>query len=571
MPRISRSVIDSEQTSNELPQWLSEGVLAIDYLARRQRLEDVSKRLRVRRQGGYAGIDVFLFLMVLLCCRLRLSVKEFGEKIRRHTKCLGAVVGRRRLPTPSSVSRLLSAVTHEQLRPFAAWLLLSGCEPEKLLGHPLATSRDTRGEAWHVFDWDPTVTALRHRALPEGADLPEPARRSEDMASPGHMGRKRGEVRFSRVTVQHSGTGLWVYGALTDGPGDTAAMLPPALEAIVTTCQMAGAGMDRAIVRSDGGAGSVGWITECERSGARYLTRLSRYLLLEQPEVRRHLNEGIWHEVPSSGSGPCRAAAEVGWVTLPPSKESRAANGDALAPIRTRVVVSRFPAEDKAGAGTVIDGWQYELFSTNLSPEAWPAAEIVQLYYGRCAQENRFGQEDRELNLDRIFSYNLPGQELAVLIGLFLWNLRTVRGFEQLSPPSLVPQAQPRVEMRVDVAPMPLPEETLGDDRSLISAIAAPRAMPPPANKVGDDHLLTTTVAGQSSTPSQEYLAALDQLDWEAIVPTSAERQHRRRTWAERELWNALPDGARVAITFIQDAHTVSGYCVDLGAIDEAA
>jgi len=172
MPRIRRSVIGNAQTSNELPEWLSEGVLVIDYLARRRTLEQVALRLRVRRQGGYAGIDVFVFLVVFLCCRLPLCIKDFGEKIRRDTKRLAAVVGRKRLPTPSSVSRLLSAVSHEHVRLLGGWLLVSGCEPENVLRHPLASSRDTRGDGWHVFDWDPTVTALRHRALPEGAGLP---------------------------------------------------------------------------------------------------------------------------------------------------------------------------------------------------------------------------------------------------------------------------------------------------------------------------------------------------------------------------------------------------------------
>jgi len=63
----------------------------------------------------------------------------------------------------------------------------------------------------------------------------------------------------------------------------------------------------------------------------------------------------------------------------------------------------------------------------------------VAAYYARAAEENRFAQEDRELGLGRIFSYHLPGQELATAIGLALWNLRIARGFALQRPPEACP------------------------------------------------------------------------------------------------------------------------------------
>ena len=78
----------------------------------------------------------------------------------------------------------------------------------------------------------------------------------------------------------------------------------------------------------------------------------------------------------------------------------------------------------------VLDGWQYELYSTDLPAETWPEREIVAGYYGRTGQENRFHQEDQELGLDRIFSYHLPGQQLATLVGLFVWNHYVCRGMD---------------------------------------------------------------------------------------------------------------------------------------------
>ena len=62
-------------------------------------------------------------------------------------------------------------------------------------------------------------------------------------------------------------------------------------------------------------------------------------------------------------------------------------------------------------------------------------------YFGRAAEENRFAQEGRELGLDRIFSCHLPGQKLATLVGLSVWNLHIARGFA-LEPPPVEPPVQ---------------------------------------------------------------------------------------------------------------------------------
>ena len=178
-----------------------------------------------------------------------------------------------------------------------------------------------------------------------------------------------------------------------------------------------------------------------------------------EPEVRRHLNETTWHEVEDSGSGPKREAAELGWFTLPCAPETVRADGTPYDLVRARLVVSRFRSETGRGAGHLIDGWKYELFATDLVEEAWPAPELVTTYYGRTGQENRFSQEDRELGCDRIISYHLPGQHLANLIGLFVWNVRICRGLAQLEPPVEIPAQPPRravalaPKVRLDVPP----------------------------------------------------------------------------------------------------------------------
>jgi hypothetical protein len=69
---------------------------------------------------------------------------------------------------------------------------------------------------------------------------------------------------------------------------------------------------------------------------------------------------------------------------------------------------------------------------------------VVTTYYQRTSLENRFAREDRELGLDRISSYHLPGQNLACAIALFVWNLRITRGFALAGklpePPAQVPR-----------------------------------------------------------------------------------------------------------------------------------
>ena len=91
----------------------------------------------------------------------------------------------------------------EGVREVSGWLLAGVPEIDEVLEHPVVLTRDACGNGWHVLDLDPTVTTLRHRALPADDDLPEARRRSEETGAPGHSGRKRGDIVHRRVTVQH--------------------------------------------------------------------------------------------------------------------------------------------------------------------------------------------------------------------------------------------------------------------------------------------------------------------------------------------------------------------------------
>jgi hypothetical protein len=243
-----------------------------------------------------------------------------------------------------------------------------------------------------------------------------------------------------------------------------------------------------------------------------FLVRSAHYALLEETAIVEALRQATWCEVPSSGSGPIRLAAELGDVLLQPSKNTTTDEGERFDPACVRMVVSRFAAAHKSGAGVVIDGWQYELYATDLPASAWPAAETVELYYGRCGQENRFAQEDRELGLDRIFSYNLPGQELATLVALFLWNWRTCIGFTENPPP----QKPPTRAARHAVVAEPPPDRAATQNVTASSSMAS-LDLP----QTGEPF----TSALESSTQ-----ALLNQLPWDEIVaglPPDWERAQR--------------------------------------------
>jgi hypothetical protein len=138
--------------------------------------------------------------------------------------------------------------------------------------------------------------------------------------------------------------------------------------------------------------------------------------LLEAPAVRTALETRPWSAVQDSLSGPRREAMELGTHEF----------ADAL---RCRLIVSRFAVGRKnRGAGKAIGKWKYEMYLTDLPESRWAAADAVTLYYGRTALENRFAAEDRDFGLDRVLSYNTPGQALACAVALMIWNLRLVLG-----------------------------------------------------------------------------------------------------------------------------------------------
>jgi len=425
------------EDQSRLPDALQGAAVVFLKLDQRGMLEQVADKLRVRRQGGYAALDLFLALVVFLISKANRGLRPFWQYCGKRLHQLASLAGRKSLASSSSISRALSSVEYELLRPVASWLLYEVADIDKVLKHPVVKTRDARGQGWHVFDVDPTVTTLRHRALPEGEDLPEPRRRSEKTAAPGYTGRKRGEMVFRRVTVQHAGSGMWIHAHLSPGNGEGVADLDKALDTVAETCERLDLPRSLVMVRMDGAFGNVPSYTACRERGLPFVTRLNRPKLYEDPELLARLRKADWRLVPDSRSGPQRSAADVGTMVIRPGKTTHRPDGKAYEAVTVRVVASIFPTtKDEAQRGQLIDGFQVELFAVDLPADAWPAAEAIAAYFGRSAEENRFAQEDREFGLDRILSYHLPGQELGTLVGLMLWNLQITEGFALDTPPA---------------------------------------------------------------------------------------------------------------------------------------
>ena len=440
MPRSRLEFTYGSTDSSRIPDCFVEAASLFVHLQGSGLIAAIGERLRIRRQGGFPALDIVVLLLVYLSCGLGRGLRlVWDEHLRGCGRQLAALAGRSKLPSPAAVSRALDAVEPDLVRPGIRWLLGEGAGIDEVLRHPASSAWDTRGQPWHLFDLDPTVTTLRHRALPRDEELPAPRRRSADTGAAGYSGRKRGDIQFRRTTVQHAGSGAWVHSHLSAGNGDGVADLELGLDAVAETCDRLGVSRDRAMVRMDGEYGHVPAMTACRERGLPLLTRINRASLYEDPVVLGRLRAATWRAVPDSLSGPRRLAADLGELTLAPGESTRRADGSEYESITVRVVASIYRDTGKTGRGKVLDGWRVELFAADLPQRSWPAEDCVWLYFGRTAEENRFAQEDRELGLDRITSYHLPGQELVAGVGLYLWNLRLVLGFQSDRPPAHAP------------------------------------------------------------------------------------------------------------------------------------
>lgn len=508
MPRRPTRITFDKTDLSRVPDAFTESVALLLFLERTGLVAELGRRLRIRREGGYPGVDIALLLLVYFASGVKTGIRKAWEQLAPLSVAMAGLAGRKKLPSPAALSRGLSVVEPELVRPATAWLLGEFSGVDAVMKHPATATYDSCGDAWHLFDLDPTVTTLRHRALPVGEDLPEARRRSESTGRPGYPGRKRGDVQHRRVAVQHAGSAVWVHSHLSLGNGEGLADLGLALDAVVATVERLGVPREQTLVRTDGEYGHVPGLSACRERSLPVLMRLNRASLLDDVDILQRLRNGTWERVPDSGSGPKRLAMDLGTITLHPGAKTRRPDGSRYEPVKVRVVASVYRETTGRGRGRVLDGWRVELFIADLPTGAWPAADCVAVYFARAAEENRFAQEDRELGLDRIFSYHLPGQELAHCLGLAIWNIRIVQGYEMERPP----QACPVRQLRPTSAP---------DDIEL-----------PPAHWPRDPVLL-------------KLLAALD---WPELLASRAGWR-----WSPEDLALLCPQGREVALSGVRE------------------
>src|SRR6266699_273124 len=120
--------------------------------------------------------------------------------------------------------------------------------------------------------------------------------------------------------------------------------------------------------------------------------------------------------------------------------------------VSCRVVVATHPAEQngkkkkkKKAVGVTRAGVVYELFFTNLSPQAFTASDVVELYLHRGAFEPVLADEDTEQDPDRWCSHATWGQEAWQVVSQWVWNIRLELGHHLEPTPLRITEFAPAI------------------------------------------------------------------------------------------------------------------------------
>ena len=448
------NVTAQQREPGEIPEVFTAGLAAWTLLQARGVFKEIGRRFRLQRKGGCTGVELVAKLFLMMFCGLK-GQRALERAATGHRSTLAVALDVARWHGQSSMSRAMASVTVSQSNEMADWLLGGALGVGDLDCDASAMHRDTLGEHWRVFDVDGRVKAIRQRGLPEGDDLPDPKRLAETIAKAGYPGRKRGEVQFHRMILQDAGTGRWLGVRSGPGGGDHCEDMKWAAQRAALWADRLSFERTRSLLRFDGKAGGAPSLLVCIQAGIGALTRLPRYEWLRAPDGRALLDRGPWHPVQDSGSGPRREAMEFGLYDLGEALD-HSVDPQVSAP-QVRVVVSRYRLDDdrKHGCGVELEGFVYELYAATMPADAWPAAEVVTLYYGRSAEENAFEQLDKVTSFNHVVSWHPAGQQLVAAIALLTSNIRLLWGAELAGwrPEALPPQ--PLASPPAEIAPLP--------------------------------------------------------------------------------------------------------------------
>ncbi len=315
---------------------------------------------------------------------------------------------------------------------------------DDLLSRPLTPGNQTggltdrTGGTWMVFDVDGTREAARQRALPKGDDLPPAFRRLDDVCAAGYTGRKRGQLVRTRTVVSQAHSYHWLGSFGNKGNGRYREELRRGLSAITRYLTAYQFPQACALVRLDGqyGLGAV----VADLAGFAFVTRGKEYTVLDHPlvQARLHLPPDQMQQRPESQM--VRRLYDCPDVPVGPEGVS------------CRVVVATHPAEQngkkkkkKKAVGVTRAGVVYELFFTNLSPQAFTASDVVELYLHRGAFEPVLADEDTEQDPDRWCSHATWGQEAWQVVSQWVWNIRLELGHHLEPTPLRITEFAPAI------------------------------------------------------------------------------------------------------------------------------
>lgn len=415
MERSQESVTRFEGASGAIPAWVGLFVVVFHSLESKHITAYCKEKFHTRRKDGYHAFDAFVLILAWVCSGTTSGFGKFVAEIGDLSYGLAGIAGRSSLPSQPSLSRVLKALSLDQVQKFVDDIL--GVSHEYIVKHhsDSISFQNSNGNKMNVFHYDPRNRVFRQRALAEGPDLPTPGRLPSGLVASGYTGRKRGETQLQEERLMHSGSGMWCSTGISPGNGALREGIRNACKAVGRFNREYGKeGVDALLVIDGVGGGYAQSAVSTEQSIA-YLTRMSDYHRVKASTGWKEAK--TWAPVRDGRTGPLREAAELGFLFYP-----------GLGMVRT--IVSRFSLEDgkKSGDGFVAGAYQYEAFITSLSVTDLSTGDAVYTYYARCGIENRFLQEDKELGSKHLFSRSPAGQLFGQAVRLAFWNELTELG-----------------------------------------------------------------------------------------------------------------------------------------------
>jgi hypothetical protein len=424
MTHSSVTIQITPESAPSTPSWMGEVAAVAQVLSHVGILKAIQQRVRFAR-ARFGLYDVIDFVVVLIGYALsgEPTLKAFYERLEPLASPFMALFGRNRLPDRSTLSRYLSALDQTSVEALRM-LFQEDLVARKAFASP-GGLWDRLGQQWVVVDVDGTRQAARQRALPQLESLPDPHRRFEQVAAPGYVGRKRGEVVRTRTTLLQAHTHQWMgtFGGV--GNGEYRGELKRALQVITRYANKLSLPLSHILVRLDGLYGNAAPLADVLHAGLGILARSKDYALLDLEVVQQRLAHPPDQECTHPESGTYRALYDCPQVPLTPG-------GPAL-----RLLVATHPASSTPPSiGVQRDDQVYELFVTTIVSPAFTPSDVLDLYLHRGSFETVLADEDAEQDPDRWCSHMPGGQEFWQILSQWMWNLRLELG-QHLSPTAM--------------------------------------------------------------------------------------------------------------------------------------